>query len=446
MRYHKGMKPRPKAPKVEEYIANPSTDLVQVLLHSAAEANRTDRYLSWDELRYRKPPEGLDSAAWWVGIKLHRMQARQALPIRDRKGAAFSYTVTRMMQSLLHQIDMLGGGILHSSNQHILSETDRNRYLLTSLMDEAIMSSLLEGAAVTRAEAKELLRSNRSPVNTHERMVTNNYRTMQLLMSWKDAPLTRERILSLHRTMTEGTIPIEKSGALRTAADNVRIEASASGEIIHIPPPADMLPARLDALCSFANNEDGEYIHPVLHAIILHFWLAYDHPFIDGNGRTARALFYWAMLKSGYWLFEYISISQEIYRHAKSYYKAFIHSEEDDNDLNYFLTDQLTTINNSITNLMEYLERRSSEQAELNSRLKNRPEFNHRQKALLTRMLKNPDMRTSVTAHCREFNTVRQTARTDLAALVNAGMLLVHKQGNEFIYTPAAELKQLISG
>jgi hypothetical protein len=42
------------------------------------------------------------------------------------------------------------------------------------------------------------------------------------------------------------------------------------------------------------------FIHPVMRAITLHFWLAYDHPFCDGNGRTARALFYWSMLKQGY--------------------------------------------------------------------------------------------------------------------------------------------------
>lgn len=441
------MKPRSKAPKVEEYIPKPGFNLLQVLQLSTQEANRTDRYLSWEELRYRRAPGPLDSESWWIGLKLHRMQARQNISLLDRKGKPFNYTVNRMMQSLLHKIDMQGGGILHTdSHQHTLNETDRNRYLLTSLMDEAIMSSLLEGAAVTRAEAKELLRTNRSPMNTHERMVSNNYRTMQLLMSWKDEPLTRERILSLHRSMTEGTIAAEKCGTLRTDADHVRIEASASGEIIHIPPPAEQLPERLDALCAFANNKDGEYIHPVLRAIMLHFWLAYDHPFIDGNGRTARALFYWAMLKSGYWLFEYISISQEIYRHAKSYYKAFIHSEEDDNDLNYFLTNQLSTICHSIQNLLEYLEHRTAEQTELNSRLKGRTELNHRQKALLVQMLKNPELRTSVTAHCREFQTVRQTARTDLAALVEAGMLCVHKQGNEFIYTPAENLKQLISG
>lgn len=438
------MKPRPTAPKMQDYIARPDINLVEVMQLSAAEANRTDRYLSWDEIRYRRAPAPLNTEAWWVGIKLHRMQARQQIPLRDRKGEAFSYTVTHMMQALLHQIDLHAGGILNTNNQHALNETDRNRYLLTSLMEEAIMSSLLEGAAVTRAEAKELLRSNRAPANNHERMVTNNYRTMQLIMNWKDEPLTPARILSLHRCMTEGTLPDDRVGSLRTDADRVRIESSTSGEVVHIPPPAEQLPARLEALCSFANNDANTYVHPALRAVILHFWLAYDHPFVDGNGRTARALFYWAMLKAGYWLFEYMSISQEIYRHAKSYYQAFTHSEEDDNDLNYFIADQLKTINQSITNLLEYLRRRCEEQKDLDSRLKNRLDFNHRQKALLAQMLKNPEMTTSVTAHCREFQTVRQTARTDLNALVHAGMLIVHKAGNEFIYSPAADLQKLI--
>lgn len=435
------MKPRPRAPKVEEYIANPTIPLVQVLLHSAAEANRADRYLSWEEIRYRKAPDGLDTRAWWVGIKLHRMQARQNLPLCDKKGVAFSYTVTRMMQALLHRIDMQGGGSIHTRHQNSINESDRNRYLMTSLMEEAIMSSLLEGAVVTRAEAKELLRSNRRPINEHERMVTNNYRTMQLILGWKDEPLTPARIRSLHRSMTEGTLP--QAGELRTDADRVRVEASISGEVVHVPPPAEQLPERLQALCHFA-NDDTEYIHPVLKAIVLHFWLAYDHPFIDGNGRTARALFYWGMLKAGYWLFEYISISQEIYKHTKAYYQAFTHSEEDENDLNYFLTNQLSTINQSITNLMDYLQRRTEEQTRLSAQLKNKQGFNHRQKALLSQMLNNPEMTTSVTAHCREFQTVRQTARTDLNSLVEAGLLQVHKAGNEFIYSPVAEMKQLI--
>lgn len=374
------------------------------------------------------------------------MQARQNIPLHDKKGTAFSYSVTRMMQALLHKIDMQGGGNIHTNCQNHLDEADRNRYLMTSLMEEAIMSSMLEGAVVTRAEAKELLRSNRHPSNEHEYMVTNNYRAMQLILKWKDEPLTVSRILSLHRSMTEGTgIPNEKVGALRTDADKVRIESTLSGEVIHLPPAAEQLPQRLEALCAFANDESGEYIHPVLRAIVLHFWLAYDHPFVDGNGRTARAIFYWAMLRAGYWLFEYISISQEIYRHAKLYYQAFTNSEEDDNDLNYFLTHQLNCILQSIGSLMTYLHQRTEEQHQLTEQLRNRPDFNHRQKALLAQLLKNPDRRTTVTAHCREFNTVRQTARTDLNALVQAGMLNMHKEGKEFVYLPVKGLGTLIS-
>ena len=413
------------------------------------EALRMDRYLSWQELRYRKAPEGLSKEQWWLGVKLHRTQARQSIPLRNARGKFFNFASTQYIQQCLHKIDRASGTMLLTDESTVFSVTERDKYLLTSLAEEAIMSSMLEGAVVTRSEARELIRSNRLPKDEHEQMVMNNYRTMRMILQHKDEPLTPAFILSLHRSMVEGTLRNpEKSGSLRQEEDKVCIEDTRSGDIIHMPPTAESLTERLEELCRFANGEDGGeyYIHPIIRAIILHFQLAYDHPFVDGNGRTARSLFYWGMLHAGYWLFEYISISREIYAHSRSYYEAFMNTEEDDNDLNYFLTDQLTTINNSITNLMEYLERRSSEQAELNSRLKNRPEFNHRQKALLTRMLKNPDMRTSVTAHCREFNTVRQTARTDLAALVNAGMLLVHKQGNEFIYTPAAELKQLISG
>jgi len=57
----------------------------------------------------------------------------------------------------------------------------------------------------------------------------------------------------------------------------------------------------MEAMCAFVNGRDTEpFIHPAIRAMILHFWLAYDHPFVDGNGRTARALFYWAMLRPGH--------------------------------------------------------------------------------------------------------------------------------------------------
>ena len=109
-------------------------------------------------------------------------------------------------------------------------------------------------------------------------------------------------------------------------------------EIFHDPPPAEQLDERMAAMCDFANGKiPNHFIHPVVRAIILHFWLAYDHPFVDGNGRTARALFYWLMLRNNYWLFEFISISQIIRKAPIKYGRAFLYTETDDNDLTYFI-------------------------------------------------------------------------------------------------------------
>lgn len=413
------------------------------MTESAAEAGRTDRYLSWDELRYRKPPAGLSCEEWWVGLKLHRMQTRQNLPLEDKKGDPFSYALSHMVLSLLHRVDMAAGGNLSAANRGTLSEADRNRYLMTSVMEESIMSSVLEGAVVTRAQAKELIRSKRRPGTAHERMITNNYRTMQLILEWRNEPITPERILQLHHSMTEGTLENPaKCGSLRTEEDRVRIEAAVSGEIVHTPPPADQLPQIIEKLCEFANGGGEPYIHPALRAIILHFWLAYAHPFVDGNGRTARSLFYWSMLNAGYWLFEYISISQEIFRHSKSYYTAFTNSEEDMNDLNYFIIDQLRTMCSAIEHVLEYARNKADEQKRLSISLRGMACFNYRQKALLAYLLEHPDAETSVAAHCREYSTVRQTARTDLAALVDAGLLSVHKVARTFIYAPVPDLRQ----
>lgn len=438
------MKPRPKAPSLEKYFSAPDISIMTLLSAGQAEMNRIDRYLSWDELRFRTPPPELTREQWWISLKLQRANGRRDMPLNDKQGRPFSYSHTILMVNLLHQIDMLAGGTLQANNSDLFSETDRNKYIITSIMEEAIMSSMLEGAVVTRSEAKELIRSNRIPSNQHERMVMNNYRTMQKILDWKNEPITQERVMELHRIMTEGTLDNPaKAGRFRTADDAVRVETAIDGEIVHMPPPAETLPERMEAMCRFANARDeDDYTHPALRAIILHFWLAYDHPFVDGNGRTARALFYWLMLKEGFWAFEYISISHEIFRHPKRYYNSFINTEEDDNDLNYFISDQLTTIVNSIKNLYEYVKNKKNEQQGIIEELKLNDSFNNRHRALIVQLLKHPSAAITVTSYCHDFCIVRQTARTDLNLLVDMGLLSAKKVKKEFVYCPVANFEQ----
>jgi len=138
--------------------------------------------------------------------------------------------------------------------------------------------------------------------------------------------------------MTRGTLPDELCGQLQKPGDErVHVASNVTGEILHEPPAAKELPARLERLCDFANKQiEGEsFLHPVIRAILVHLWLAYDHPFVDGNGRTARALFYWAMLREGYWLFEFISISMLLKKASAQYGRSFLYTKTDDYDATY---------------------------------------------------------------------------------------------------------------
>lgn len=442
------MKRRKAVPLLTELFQEDTSNILEIMKAAKHEALNMERYLSWQELQYRKAPEGLTTAQWWLGIKLHRAQARQNIPLHSAKGQAFSYAPTQCIQQYLHLIDRKGGNMVLTDANEIFCDRERDKYLLTSLEEEAIMSSMMEGAVVTRSEAQQIIRDNRLPRNEHERMVMNNYLTMKMILENKDKALTPAFILSLHRSMVEGTLKTpEKAGALRSTEDKACIEDVRTGDIIHIPPAADELPMRLEALCNFANGEDESeyYIHPVIRAIILHFQLAYDHPFVDGNGRTARALFYWCMLKSGYWLFEFISISRDIFNHPRYYYEAFLNTEEDENDLNYFIINQLKTILNSINDLMEHVRQKKDAKNAFQHILEcGLPTLNSRQRQVLLYFIHHPDTYTSVTAHCRTYDVVRQTARTDLNKLEKLGLLYSENISREFIYRPKPNLKNLI--
>lgn len=429
------MKPKAKEPTLNDCLKNPQFNLIDTLKLSAPEAVNPKRYFDWEELRYRKPPEGLDSAAWWVGVKLHRQLTRTELPLTDAKGEPFTYALMPQFIDQLHEIDVLTGitpDVFSGSKAKAPAFSD-------SIIEESIMSSKLEGAVVTRAEAKEMLRQNRPALNEHERMVRNNYRTMRYLLECKDMPLTPEIVLELHHLMTADTLSRpEKCGCLRSSEDWVRVEHAITGEIIHVPPPAEQLPERLNKMCAFANGDIGAHLHPILRAIVLHFWLAYDHPFVDGNGRTARALFYWVMLRAGYKLVEYISISHEIHKKSKGYYLSFQQVESEGYDVNYFIFNHLQIISTAFSKLRESVAPEAQEEVIFAGEGGGMPlpeDLNLRQQDYI-RELRHSGGRgsISVTGYCNRYKVVRQTARTDLNALVEAGILTVRPQGRQFVY------------
>lgn len=399
------------------------------------------RYLHWDELRHREPPAGLSHEEWWTGVKLARTSGFKQTSLTDKQGNPFVYMLPDPVLRLLHEVDQnASGGI--QLEEEVTNPATRDRYIINSLIEESITSSQLEGASTTAEVAREMIRSGRKPIDRSERMILNNFFAMRFVQEHRGEALTPALVFELHRIVTEGTLDEpEKAGRFRTHEDNV-VVSDAAGNTLHTPPDAAELPERLAKMCDFANSRptDGPFMPPVLRAIILHFWLGFDHPFVDGNGRTARALFYWSMLSDRYWLAEYISISRILKKAPGQYGKSFLHTETDGNDLTYFALYQLRVIRRAIEELKEYLRRKMLEIREVQALLKRSADLNHRQFALLSHGLKHPGRQYTVQSHQTSHGVSTATARSDLLDLEERGLLFKRKAGRSFIFTAPADL------
>jgi Fic family protein len=401
-------------------------------------------HVHWDKLRRLPPPEGFTPEEWWATLKISRLPQMKSVPLRDKVGRSFQFMVTDAVAQQLHEIDLGAGGKITMPDA-VTNPQTRDQYLISSLMQEAITSSQLEGAVTTREVAKEMLRAGRPPRDRSERMILNNYRTMQRIIGLKDKALTPDLVLEIHRLVTDGTLDRpDAGGRMRRADEQITVENEA-GEVFHLPPPAESLPDRLAAMCDFANGQTPEaFVHPAVRAIILHFWLAYDHPFVDGNGRTARALFYWAMLRQNYWLFEFISISDILHKAPAAYYRAFLYTETDANDLTYFVAHQTEAIRKAIANLHSYISRKTAEVQEADALLRGWDELNHRQVALITHALRHPGTAYTIEGHQNSHRSAYDTARRDLLSLAARGLLTQGKRGRAMVFRAAPDLDERI--
>ncbi len=419
-------------------------------IYAASTPTVDGAYLHWDQLRHRAPPEGMTSEQWWAAVKLARGGMLQALPLSDKAGKPFLIATPEDVLIHLHHIDKDAAGHMEAAAA-LTTPENRERYLFRSTVEEAITSSQLEGAATTRRVAEDMLREGRKPRDHSECMIFNNFQAMALIRKISNEPITPIRILELHRILTEGTLDDPADAGRLRMTDDVQVVDNRDGTIIHQPPGHIELGARLEKLCAFANADDHTrpFVHPVLRAILLHFMIGYDHPFVDGNGRTARALFYWAIARRGYWLMEFVSISHYLRKAPSQYVRSYLHTETDDNDTTYFLLYQLELMRNAIQGLHEYLARKVSEQKSTERLLlgswKLRNQLNHRQLALLTHALKHPGEVYRIDAHQRSHAVVYQTARSDLLALSELGLLNKQKTGKSFSFQVPRNLRESIS-
>lgn len=390
--------------------------------------NIQDDYLYWDKVKYKAKdcaPEEL-----WSAVK--KLRFLKSNDVKFGK-TIFSFMITDYIQRALHQFDMHIGGTLGSNVG--IAETDKTKFIISSIMEEAISSSQMEGANTTRKKAKEMIQQEKKPKTKSEQMIMNNYITMKYIVQHKNEDISPEKLLYIHELISKGTLDeAEDEGRFRDN-DDVHVVNHVNSEVVHTPPLKDELNVLVKDLCDFFNNDKGTFVHPIIKGCIIHFMIGWIHPFTDGNGRTARAIFYWYMLKKGYWLTEYLSISRIIKDTKAQYEKAFLYSEADENDLGYFITYHINTMEKAYSALKEYISKKQQEVFQAAKFMKI-PNVNDRMAQILKIIHDDSDRILTTKEIESRFSVSNFTARTDLKALVELGFLdviQVNKKKQNFI-------------
>lgn len=395
--------------------------LAKALLDKNKESNKelqtlldkiNDGYEYWDTVKYKKLTSGITDIDLWTYVKASRLN----LTIGVWQNPLLMLGLTNRMQRLCHEFDMNFGGSWRDSS--VIPAESRQQYLVSSLMEEAIYSSQMEGAATTRKVAKDMLRKKMSPRDKSQQMIVNNYQTINYIAEHKTDSLTPELLLHVHQLMTSNTLDSPDDSGRFRKNDDIVVENGITHETVHIPPTYTEIPSFVKSLCDFFNETHSKvFIHPIIRGIIIHFMIAYVHPFVDGNGRTARAMFYWYMLRQGYWLTEYMSISRVIAKSKKAYEKSFLYAEADMLDIGYFVNYNLGVLEKSFKQLQEYIKRKQLDKNSANKFFK-LGNINERQAQILKMYYEDPALILTVKDLQVKFLVTPTTAKNDLMLLL----------------------------
>jgi Fic family protein len=369
-------------------------------------------------------------------------------PIQNEQGQYFCMNTQRYAE-FLHTIDkeMAGNfmGVTH------FSEDNKKQFILRNSIEEAIASSQLEGANTSRSAAKKMLLEGAKPHGKSEIMIVNNHQAMLYIEQelYKNE-LSFEILCELHKMVTAQTLQSDLQGKLRETYDaqgnRLKVIPFVTKEMVYITPNKEFVEAQLPRLIDFANDKKigrTDFIHPLIKGILLHFWIGLLHPFEDGNGRLARLIFYWYLLRHGYWAFKYLSLSEKIKKSSVQYAKSYFQSEDGHCDLTYFLNYNIEKLKLARKDFQIYLSNKIKQNQSFVYDVQEKYQFNERQMRLLHYLYQNAESRTNLIAYQSLYAVKKGTAIADLKELTEKGLLSKKKIGRNTYYYPTKELSKL---
>src|SRR3989344_491878 len=170
--------------------------------------------------------------------------------------------------------------------------------------------------------------------------IINYRRAMEYINQSQNANLKsqidEELIKKVHAITVDRLLDPSLCGIYRKT--QVVVKNSQTGNVSFRPPPAIEVPYQVEEFLQWLSSDGKEGIHSVLKAGIVHYELVRIHPFLDGNGRVARALSTMVLFKEGYDIRRFFSIEEYFDNNASDYYKALQSVENEGGDLTLWLS------------------------------------------------------------------------------------------------------------
>ncbi len=407
------------------------------------------KYKSWKEIqRSLTIPLKLRPEEAFKLLNIDRRASAKQTPICDKQGVPFVWEELSRFRFFCDDFAKNFGAYKTKNTLSDEKKDLQRKKIFEGTVEEAIASSQMEGAIITRKQGRELLRSKRKPKTNAEIMVFNNYRTIiRIENEWKHEKMSESLLIRIQESLTKNTLEKpQHEGQLRKDADNIVVGDKLQDRTAFVPPTEKQMKKQLIRLIDFANDElaHDEYFGDLPKAILLHFWIAYLHPFCDGNGRTARAIFYWYLLRNNYPYIGFLPISTRIKKSKNSYEQAFLLVEQDNNNLTYFFDYIIRQMKISIKDFQEYEERLEQEEQKNIEISKKCSNLNDRQIELLQYFLQHPNEYTTFGRHQSYQEVSHVTARKDLLALEEKNYLSSRKKGKHIFFSPTKKVQTLL--
>ncbi|MDH4128700.1 MAG: Fic family protein, partial [Spirochaetota bacterium] len=204
-----------------------------------------------------------------------RKSISKTIHLKDQEGKYFWYCQTPEIEKYLHKIDTEFRNDLLTFVGKGIEQINKNSLLMDSLTEEAFYSSRIEGAITTHKRAKELVKRELLPQNKSERMMKNNYFAMDFILKHKNEHFDVNMILELHKIVTQSTLDPDDEKYIGKFRDNNNtcIKNISTNEINYTPPDHKRIKALINDLVNWVTS-DEPFVHPVLKASIIHFYLS----------------------------------------------------------------------------------------------------------------------------------------------------------------------------